>query len=60
MLYFDYTWDIDPTGILFDEELDIEKLGWEVGDVFRLVEVEGRTKLVKVHPLEKFVRGKDE
>jgi hypothetical protein len=60
MLYFDYTWDIDPTSILFDEELDIEKLGWEVGDVFRLVEVEGRTKLVKVHPLEKFVRGKDE
>ena len=60
MLYFDYTWDIDPTSILFDEELDAEKLGWEVGDVFRLVEVEGRTKLVKVHPLEKFVRGKDE
>jgi hypothetical protein len=60
MLYFDYTWDIDPTSILFDEELNAEKLGWEVGDVFRLVEVEGRTKLVKVHPLEKFVRGKDE
>ena len=60
MLYYDYTWDIDPTSILFDRELNAEKLEWEIGDVFRLVEVNGRTKLVKVHPLEKFVRGKDE
>ena len=59
MLYLDYNWDLYPGSIVFDQELDIEKLGWEVGDVFRLVEDEGRTKLVKVHPLEKFIRSKD-
>jgi len=60
MRFYDYEWDLYPGSIVFDRELDIEKLGWEVGDVFRLVEVDGRTKLVKVHPLEKFMRGKDE
>ena len=60
MHFYDYEWDLYPNSIVFDPELDIEKLGLEIGDVFRLVEVNGRTKLVKVHPLEKFVRGKDE
>ena len=59
MLYLDFTWDIDSTGILFDRELDIEKIGWEPGDVFRLVEEDGRMKLIKIDPLEKFIRSKD-
>ena len=60
MHFYDYEWDLYPGSIVFDRELDIEKLGWEIGDVFRLVEVDGRTELIKVHPLEKFVRGKDD
>ena len=48
MLYLDFTWDIDSTGILFDRELDTDKLGWKGGDVFRLVEEDGRMKLIKI------------
>jgi hypothetical protein len=60
MHFYDYEWDLYPNSIVFDRELDIDSLGWEIGDVFRLIEENGSTKLVKVHPLEKFVRGKDE
>ena len=59
MHFYDYEWDIYPSSIVFDRELDIEKIGWEVGDVFRLVEEEGRMKLIKIDALEKFIRSKD-
>ena len=32
MLYFDYAWDLEHNRILLDEELDIDKLGWQGGD----------------------------
>ena len=32
MFYYDYNWDLSPNGIILDEELDIDKLGWKGGD----------------------------
>lgn len=58
MRYIDYSWDLEPERILFDEELDIEKLGWELGDLFKVeVTDSGRKVLRKVPVLEQFVRG---
>lgn len=56
MKYYDYEWDLSPNGILLDQELDIDKLGWRSGDYFQVKNVNGRAMLVKVDPLEKFLR----
>jgi|TARA_B110000503_G_scaffold55365_1_gene88878 hypothetical protein len=56
MFYYDYTWDLSPKGIRFDEELDIDKLGWKGGDYFKITNVNGRAMLVKVDPLVKFIK----
>jgi hypothetical protein len=56
MLYYDYIWDLSPNRILLDAELDIDKLGWKGGDYFKVTNVNGRAMLVKVDPLEKFIK----
>jgi hypothetical protein len=56
MLHFDYNWDLSPDRIILDEELDIDRLGWRGGDYFKVVNVNGRAMLVKVDPLEKFLK----
>lgn len=56
MLHFDYSWDLGPNGIILDEELDIDRLGWNAGDCFELQNINGRAMLVKVDPLIVFVR----
>jgi len=55
MKYYDYEWDLESNRILLDSELDTDKLGWRNGDYFRVINVNGRTMLVKVDPLEKFL-----
>ncbi len=55
MFYLDYSWDLGPNGIILDEELNVDKLGWKSGDYFKLVNINGRCQLVKVDPLEKFL-----
>jgi len=55
MLYVDYTWDLEPNRILLDTELDVDKLGWQAGNYFKLINVNGRAMLVKVDPLVKFL-----
>jgi hypothetical protein len=57
MRYYDYEWDLSENRIIFDKELNLDKLGWRHGDVFRIVNLDGRAQLVKVDPLEKFIRG---
>ncbi len=57
MLYLDYTWDCRPDGIILDEEFNSDKLGWKGGDLFRLVNINGRQILQKVEPIEAFARG---
>ena len=56
MRYYDYEWDLEPNRVLLDAELDVDKLGWRGGDYFKVTNVNGRTMLVKVDPLEKFLR----
>ena len=57
MLYLDYTWDLGPNGIILDEELNTDKLGWKHGDHFEFVNIDGKQILRKVDPLVAFVRG---
>jgi hypothetical protein len=56
MVYIDYRWDLEPNRILFDEELDIDKLGWRHGDCFKVTNINGRAMLVKLDPVEQFVK----
>jgi hypothetical protein len=56
MRYYDYEWDLEPNRILLDAELDVDKLGWRAGDYFKVTNINGRAMLVKVDPLEKFLR----
>jgi hypothetical protein len=56
MKYFDYEWDLEPNRIVLDSELNIDKLGWQSGDYFQVKNVNGRVMLIKVDPLEKFLR----
>ncbi len=55
--YIDYDWDCSPNGIILDEEFNSDRLGWKGGDLFKLVNCDGRQMLVKVEPIEAFVRG---
>jgi hypothetical protein len=55
MLYVDYTWDLEPNRILLDQELNIDRLGWQSGDYFKLVNINGQAKLVRMDPLVKFL-----
>jgi len=56
--YYDYIWDLNPDQLILDQELNTEKLGWQVGDVFVLAEGSNKQKFLrKLDPLEKFVRG---
>jgi hypothetical protein len=57
MRYFDYEWDIEPGYIKFDPEINIDKLGWKAGDCFKITNINGRAMLVKLDPVEQFVRG---
>ena len=56
MLYFDYSWDCSPSGIILDEDFNVDKLGWQGGDYFQLVNVNGRCILKKIDPLVKFIK----
>jgi hypothetical protein len=56
MRYYDYEWDLEPNRILLDNELDIDKLGWQGGDLFEVKNINGRAMLVKLDPLMKFIK----
>ena len=55
MLHFDYEWDLYPDRIVLDAELNTDKLGWQGGDYFRLININGEKMLIKLDPLEKFL-----
>ena len=59
MRYIDYHWDLSPECILLDEELDIDALGWHHGDIFKVVNINGRAMLVKLDPLVAWVTNVD-
>ena len=56
MRHYDYEWDLEPWGIKFDPELNIDALGWQAGDCFKVTNVNGRAMLVKLDPVEQFVK----
>ena len=56
MKHYDYDWDLNPWGIKFDPDLNIDKLGWRHGDYFRDTNVDGQAMLVKVDPVVKFIK----
>lgn len=57
MLYLDFDWDVGPDGIKFDPEMNIDKLGWKAGDCFKIVNTNGQAMLVKLDPIEQFIKG---
>jgi len=57
MRHYDYDWDLETWGIKFDPELNIDALGWQAGDCFKVVNRDGRSMLVKLDPVEQFVKG---
>jgi hypothetical protein len=57
MKYYDYEWDLEPNRILLDEELNLDKLGWQNGDCFKVVNINGRSMLVKLEAVEQFIKG---
>jgi hypothetical protein len=57
MKYYDYEWDLEPNCILLDPELNLDALGWQGGDCFKVVNRNGRSMLVKLDPVEQFTRG---
>jgi len=57
MRHYDYDWDLEPEWIKFDPELNIDKLGWRAGDCFKIVNIDGQAMLVKMDPLEQFIKG---
>jgi hypothetical protein len=60
VLFHDYIWQLDETGMKLDGELDVEQLGWQVGDYFKFVEENGVRRLIKIDVLEKFIiKGAD-
>jgi hypothetical protein len=57
MIYYDYEWRLTPEAILFDQELNIDKLGWKAGDCFKIKNVNGQAMLVKLEDVEQFNKG---
>jgi hypothetical protein len=56
MLHYDFLWDLSSKEIILDNELNIDKIGWNEGDYFKLVVDEtGTRKLVRQDELERFV-----
>lgn len=56
MFHFDYSWDLGPYGIILDEELNTDQLDWKEGDLFQLVEINGKKVLKRLDKLESFIR----
>lgn len=59
MFHLGYSWDVNPCGIILDDELNVKRLGWKPGDYFQLIEVDGKLQLIKVDPLVKFTMNLD-
>jgi hypothetical protein len=57
MKYYDYDWNLNSDGIVLDEDINIDKLGWTSGDYFKLVNINGKVMLKKVDPLVAFING---
>jgi hypothetical protein len=57
MIHLDFEWEIRQDGIILDPALNLDKLGWHGGDYFKLVNINGQAKLVKLDPIVPFLEG---
>lgn len=56
MLYVDYNWDLTPTTMTPDPELNTDGLLWKAGDYWKVVDIDSKRKaLVKVDSLTALV-----
>jgi hypothetical protein len=55
MLHLGYNWDLSPTAIIPDSELNTDKLCWKVGDYWKVIECDSGKMLVRVNELEEFI-----
>ena len=55
MLHIDYHWDLGPNYIKLDDELNTDRLQWQVGDYWQIVESDGKLMFQKVDPMIKFL-----
>ena len=55
MLHIDYDWDLGPTYIIPDKEIDFNRLEWQAGDYWQMIEVNGYLQLKKIDPMIKFL-----
>lgn len=55
MKYIDYEWDLSDEGIVIDNEINTDKLGWKAGDYFKFTNINGQQMLVKIDVMEKFL-----
>ena len=56
MNFIGYDFSLTEEGIGLDDELNLDKLGWQGGDYFILVNVNGRAMLKHIDPLVKFLK----
>jgi hypothetical protein len=56
VIRIDKTYELHQDRIILDTEIDIDQLGWQAGDYFRVTNVNGQAMLVKVNPLIAFIR----
>ena len=57
MKYSGYDWDLSPDKLIFDPELNLNKLDWKAGDHFKLMNIDGMLQLVKLDPIVIFTEG---
>ena len=56
MKHLDFDWDLEQWGIIFDDEINLDKFGWKQGDYFKfVVDPNGKRYMKKVDKLEEFV-----
>ena len=62
MHYIDYVWQLFEFGMILDEEIDLDQLGWKDGDYFRLDRtIDGsRPMLKKVKVIKKYTPGAED
>ena len=56
-MIIDNTVEISKNKIIIDESVNIDKLGWKAGDCFKVTNINGQAMLVKLEPIEQFIKG---
>ena len=58
-MYGQEDWIYGPDCIILDAEFNSDKLGWQHGDLFKLINIDGRQMLVKIDSLVAFLEKKN-